>query len=101
MHSSKRNAHEDRTAATLPRLPSWAFLIVATKVRTTVVPNRRKHHLAGRDIEQVETEPTSTPTSTSPTRTAEHVFVHEIVNHAQKYVKGQVHTNGLENFWAC
>jgi hypothetical protein len=26
--------------------------------------------------------------------------VHEVVNHAEAYVKGQVHTNGLENFWS-
>jgi hypothetical protein len=26
--------------------------------------------------------------------------VHEIVNHLQGYVRGQVHTNGLENFWS-
>ena len=27
-------------------------------------------------------------------------FVHDVVNHAQEYVKGRVHTNGLENFWS-
>jgi hypothetical protein len=27
-------------------------------------------------------------------------FVHEVVNHAVEYVHGQVHTNGLENFWS-
>ncbi len=27
-------------------------------------------------------------------------FVHEVVNHAEQYVKGRVHTNGLENFWS-
>jgi transposase-like protein len=27
-------------------------------------------------------------------------FVHETVNHAEKYVDGQVHTNSLENFWS-
>jgi hypothetical protein len=26
--------------------------------------------------------------------------VHECVNHAERYVNGQVHTNGLENFWS-
>ncbi len=25
--------------------------------------------------------------------------VHETVTHAQEYVRGEVHTNGLENFW--
>jgi transposase-like protein len=27
-------------------------------------------------------------------------FVHEAVNHAEQYVRGQVHTNGVENFWS-
>jgi hypothetical protein len=27
-------------------------------------------------------------------------YVHEIVNHAETYVRGRVHTNGLENFWS-
>jgi len=27
-------------------------------------------------------------------------FVHDVVNHAERYVNGRVHTNGLENFWS-
>ena len=27
-------------------------------------------------------------------------FIHAVVNHAQEYVRGQVHTNGIENFWS-
>jgi hypothetical protein len=27
-------------------------------------------------------------------------YVHDVVNHAETYVKGRVHTNGLENFWS-
>jgi transposase-like protein len=27
-------------------------------------------------------------------------YIHDTVNHADAYVKGQVHTNGLENFWS-
>jgi hypothetical protein len=27
-------------------------------------------------------------------------FTHEIINHAEEYVRGIVHTNGIENFWA-
>ncbi len=27
-------------------------------------------------------------------------FVHKIVNHSQEYVRGQVHTQGIENFWS-
>lgn len=27
-------------------------------------------------------------------------YMHEVVDHAETYVRGKVHTNGLENFWA-
>lgn len=27
-------------------------------------------------------------------------YTHEVVDHAQTYVRGKVHTNGLENFWS-
>lgn len=27
-------------------------------------------------------------------------YAHEVIDHTEAYVKGQVHTNGLENFWS-
>ena len=27
-------------------------------------------------------------------------YVHQFVNHAEEYVRGNVHTNGMENFWS-
>jgi transposase-like protein len=27
-------------------------------------------------------------------------FVHKVVNHSQEYVRGNVHTQGIENFWS-
>ena len=27
-------------------------------------------------------------------------FAHEVINHAETYVRGQIHTNGIENFWS-
>jgi transposase-like protein len=27
-------------------------------------------------------------------------FVHGVVNHSQEYVSGQIHTQGIENFWS-
>ncbi|HEX8149010.1 MAG TPA: IS1595 family transposase [Pyrinomonadaceae bacterium] len=27
-------------------------------------------------------------------------YVHQFVDHAEKYVDGQIHTNGIENFWS-
>ena len=27
-------------------------------------------------------------------------FAHDVINHVESYVEGQVHTNGIENFWS-
>ena len=28
-------------------------------------------------------------------------FEHKVINHLERYVDGNVHTNGIENFWSC
>ncbi|MGD0464054.1 MAG: IS1595 family transposase [Tepidisphaeraceae bacterium] len=28
------------------------------------------------------------------------IFIHKFIDHAEKYVEGAVHTNGIENFWS-
>jgi hypothetical protein len=27
-------------------------------------------------------------------------YTHQVINHAEEYVRGNVHTNGMENFWS-
>jgi hypothetical protein len=27
-------------------------------------------------------------------------YVHKIINHSVEYVKGEIHTNSMENFWS-
>jgi transposase-like protein len=27
-------------------------------------------------------------------------YIHSVINHAERYVDGLVHTNGIENFWS-
>jgi transposase-like protein len=28
-------------------------------------------------------------------------YVHDVINHLDSYVRGEVHTNSIENFWSC
>ena len=30
-----------------------------------------------------------------------HDYTHEVINHAEAYVRGRVTTNRIENFWGC
>jgi hypothetical protein len=27
-------------------------------------------------------------------------YIHEVINHSEEYVRGSIHTNGIENFWS-
>lgn len=42
---------------------------------------------------------TSTPTRSTPDA-LRHDYAHQVIDHAEAYVDGQVHTNGLESYWA-
>jgi transposase-like protein len=70
------------------------------KVRTKVVANRKKTLLQA--IVKAHVEPRAvvyTDTLKSyECLDAEHL--HQFVDHAVAYVNGQVHTNGMENFWS-
>jgi transposase-like protein len=70
------------------------------QVRAKVIPDVKRETLQAEVMREVKYG--------SHVYTDEHVgydhlhyrFVHEVVNHSVKYVDGQVHTNGLENFWS-
>ncbi len=72
------------------------------RVHATVIPDLSKETLVGRIHDTIE--PGSTVyTDTHPVYRRHGVgahFTHETIDHAQGYVRGQVHTNGLENFWS-
>src|SRR5437879_583939 len=42
----------------------------------------------------------STPMPLCPTSVLNRDYMHKTIDHAERYVDGQVHTNGLENFWS-
>ncbi len=73
----------------------------ARQVRAKVIPDVRRDtlqreilaHVAGKSIIY-----TDRATAYDHLKTKE--FVHETVNHLNEYVRGQVHTQGIENFWS-
>ncbi len=70
------------------------------EVRATVVPSRKRAVLHGEINKHVEPgSAVYTDDFMSYLGLPEH-FEHQFVDHAQRYVHGKVHTNGLENFWS-
>ena len=72
-----------------------------SKVRTQVILNRKKNQLEQVVTENVEVgSALYTDQLRSYDRMATRGYIHSVIDHAEKYADGQVHTNGLENFWS-
>ena len=104
MHKSKRarysnptgNAHMTAVMGMLERKRSDKH----STVRLAVVPSTKRSELQPRIVANVEPG-SSVYTDAHPSyRTLEKWYQHAAIDHAVKYVDGQVHTNGLENFWS-
>jgi transposase-like protein len=70
------------------------------KVRATVVPNTSRITLQNEVLKNVRYGTRMFTDESLAYRKLNDKYVHEFVNHMEKYVEGQVHTNGLENFWS-
>lgn len=72
----------------------------ARRIRATVVPDVSRLTLQNAVLQNVA-HGTNVYTDQAPAyQRLNRTYVHEIVNHAETYVRGRVHTNGLENFWS-
>ena len=69
------------------------------KIKTTVVPNRKKKALQSEIREHVLA---GSAIFTDALKSYEGLdeFQHEVIDHAVAYVNGECHTNGCENFWS-
>ncbi|CAN5556175.1 IS1595 family transposase [soil metagenome] len=70
------------------------------EVRTMVVPNVRRRSLHGEVSKHVEQGSTVYSDALRSYDQLEDEFVHHVINHSEEYVRGRVHTNGIENFWS-
>jgi len=99
MHPDKREREitgrggKDKTAV-------LGFLRRGGRVIAEVIPNRKKHtlhsmvrgHVSPNSILYTDALPSYDDLDAE--------FIHQVVDHAVEYVRGRVHTNGLENFWS-
>ncbi len=70
------------------------------QIRCKVIPNVKRETLQNEVLKNVRYGSTVYTDDAVAYDLLHHRFVHEFVNHAERYVNGQVHTNGLENFWS-
>jgi transposase-like protein len=99
MHLSKRQRRitgtggKDKTAV-------MGMLERGGRVRTVVVPNRKRSALQTEVRKHVEVGSELYSDSLPSYKGLAGEYAHAVVDHAFEYVNGRVHTNGLENFWS-
>ena len=100
MHSDKRKRRITETG-TKDKVAIVGILERGGEVRGAVVGNRKKHALQTQIRTHVKAgSAIYTDALMSYQGLKEQGFEHQVIDHAEKYVDGQVHTNGLENFWS-
>ena len=99
MHKSKRErvitgtGGKDKTVV-------MGMLERGGNVRAMVVDNRRKKELQKQVREHVEAGAAIFSDELKSYDGLESDYQHAVINHAIEYVNGNVHTNGMENFWS-
>lgn len=72
----------------------------ASRVRAKVVPNTQSETLQGEVRTQVKAGSEVFTDALASYQGLDPEYVHQFVDHAETYVQGAVHTNGIENFWS-
>lgn len=105
-----KNMHANRRAKLNTALRNWGdhkSIVVgmldrdAREVRTKVIPDVKRETLQAEILRQVQNRSTiytDRHVGYDTLKAAE--FVHETVTHLDEYVRGEVHTQGIENFWS-
>jgi transposase-like protein len=100
---AKRKRFTDPDQKTLSiKIPVMGMLDRETReVRAKVVPNVTREVLQDAILSNIEGKSTIYTDAARQYHNLKGLeFIHETVNHLEEYVRGEVHTNGMENFWS-
>jgi ISXO2-like transposase domain/Transposase zinc-ribbon domain len=106
-----RNMHRGRRIRAQVQGPSKGKAIVLglleretenkpKRVRATVIADRKKATMRPEIDANVDKGAILHSDEYVSTWGMDGTYVHQVVNHAEEYVNGNIHTNGLENFWS-
>jgi transposase-like protein len=99
MHASKR-AEKIQGRGITGKMVVMGMLQRGGKVRTSVIGERDKQTLHGEVRKNVRKGASVYTDELVSYWGLEENYAHQIINHAEAYVNGKIHTNGIENFWS-
>jgi transposase-like protein len=111
MHKAKLKAMRANAPAVIeegyekPRYDNKAIVLgifdrESRQVRTKVIPNTKRETLQAEILKNIKYGSKVYTDEAVGYDLLRRRYVHDTVNHSECYVKGQVHTNSLENFWS-
>jgi len=100
MHGDKRRRRITETGSK-DKTPIMGMLERGGEIRASVIPNCRKPILTAEIRRHIKAHSAIYTDALYAYNMLKHQnFEHQVVDHAERYVDGKVHTNGLENFWS-
>jgi transposase-like protein len=103
MHKSKRDrlSSEGGMQGGHGKAVVMGLLERGGKVKTAILPDR-KHNITEKIVRELVEPGAEVHTDEfSGYYNLKDGYIHKVVNHLEGYVKENVHTNGIENFWSC
>ena len=97
MHYSKRKHLGSRDTG---KVAVMGLLERHGEVRTMVIRGTKRGTLHGEVNKHVEEGSTVYSDALRSYNQLEREYIHKVINHAERYVDGNVHNNGIENFWS-
>lgn len=101
MHADRRAQRKLATRGRMGTVVMGMLDRELRQVRAKVIPDVRRETLQNEILNQIEKGRTVyTDSATGYDRLLLQGYLHQMVNHVQEYVRGEVHTQGIENFWS-
>ncbi len=101
-----RNMHKDKKAKITGTGGSGKAIVMGLldrhtrEIRVKHVPNTQRSTLQAEVRAHVEEGSEVFTDAWIAYEGLDHDYVHSVIDHAETYVKGKIHTNGIENFWS-
>ena len=100
MHKAKRDRFEMTHGRRDHKVAVLGMVERKGRVRAKVIPAAQGKHIIPEIREAIEKGSNLMTDGATAYEKLANDYVHEAVNHAIEYVRGNVHTNGIENFWS-
>lgn len=100
MHAAARKRRGVRQGSPSHKTCVFGMIQRGGKVRAVIVRNRNKETLREATLEHIEPGSELITDEWHAYKNLRDTYTHQIVNHSVEYVRGNLHTNSIENFWS-